>query len=107
MAKCFKCEKEIESAVIDDDPWEFACNAVVFRDTGNFGSALYDSYVNSTYVEIIVCDDCLKLAQGTDRLKEIEMKPRQQYSGMHVSEWVKTEEGKKCLEQHQQVDTSK
>lgn len=70
MASCFKCEKPILPAVVGENmTWE-SPQGVLFQDAGNFGSSLYDSIVNGVFVHIIVCDDCLKAAQGTDRMKE-------------------------------------
>jgi len=65
MAKCFKCEKEIECAYIrntdnkENDTWEMPSGAVSFEGGSNFGSTLYDSMVDGIYVEILVCDECL------------------------------------------------
>ncbi len=73
MAKCFKCSKKIGCAVKSrkvNDIWMMPCDAVLFEGGSTFGSAIYDSMVNGIYVEILICDGCLKKAKGTDRLRE-------------------------------------
>lgn len=76
MVKCFKCEAEIRSAAgpdnKDDDRWTWDMPTGVLFDGGsNFGSTLYDSLFDGKYVQIVVCDDCVKAAQGTERLREV------------------------------------
>lgn len=71
MVVCFKCEKEIETAFIGVDPWD-APSGVSFEGGWNFGSAIYDAMVDGVYVEIVICDDCLKTAkQDPSRLREM------------------------------------
>ncbi len=69
MPKCFKCEKDIESAIRDGDAWDYPGGAVCFEGGFNFGSAIYDAMIDGIAVEILVCDGCLKAA-GDDRKKE-------------------------------------
>lgn len=69
--KCFKCEKELVSAVVDGDPWEFPSGGVLFAGGWNFGSELYDAMIDGIYVDIAICDDCLKVAKGDDRMREM------------------------------------
>lgn len=72
MAKCFKCEKEIQAAWQinnSEDVWEGPCG-VLFEGGWNFGSSIYDAFVDGVTVEIIICDECIAAAQNTDRLKE-------------------------------------
>lgn len=61
--KCFKCEKEMESAVVNGDPWEMPSGGVQFEGGWNFGSSLYDAmFGDGIHVEIVVCDECLRTA---------------------------------------------
>lgn len=69
--KCFKCEEDMGCAVTDGDPWEMPCDGVQFEGGFNFGSSLYDAMMDGIYVEVVICDDCLKAAQGTDRIREM------------------------------------
>jgi hypothetical protein len=59
-AKCFCCGRNIGSAGWGDSPWECPSGAVLFSGGGNFGSTLYDSFVDGVRVTIIVCDECLR-----------------------------------------------
>jgi hypothetical protein len=59
MPQCFKCEKEIESAIQAQDAWETPSGAVQFDGGFGFGSAIYDALVDNRYVQVIICDDCL------------------------------------------------
>lgn len=76
MAKCFKCEKALTPALVcpdhdqEKETWDYPSGAVYFEGGDNFGSALYDSMVNGIKVEILICDDCLEQAKGTDKLRE-------------------------------------
>jgi hypothetical protein len=73
MAKCFKCDSEIKAAWKSDNPdevWECPCG-VHFEGGWNFGSSLYDAMMDGIHVEIIICDDCIQVAQGTDKMREV------------------------------------
>jgi hypothetical protein len=79
MPNCFKCEKNIVSAVVSDkeiDIWQMPCDAVLLDGGSTFGSSIYDSMVDGIGILIIICDECLKAAKGTGRLKEINVKKR-------------------------------
>jgi len=72
MCRCFKCRKPLDSSMVGADPWEVPNGAVAFSGGGNFGSALYDTMVDKISVEIVVCDECLKIAKKDDnRLREV------------------------------------
>lgn len=79
MVKCFKCEKEMRAAVVakegeeDQTTWEMP-DGVSFSGGWNFGSSLYDAMMDGLHVEILVCDNCIKAAQGTDRMREVQGK---------------------------------
>ena len=51
--------------------WSDTHSGVCFEGGNAFGSDLYDAASDGIYVQIIVCDDCLKVAQNTDKLREI------------------------------------
>lgn len=72
--KCFKCERELTAAVVNEDNddeaiWNCPNGGVVFSGGNNYGSSLYDSMMDGRSVSIIVCDRCLEWAEGTDSLK--------------------------------------
>jgi hypothetical protein len=71
MANCFKCNQRIESAAAPDDRWETPGYASLFRGGFSYGSTLYDAVADGVHVEIIVCDDCLREAKGTTRMREV------------------------------------
>jgi hypothetical protein len=78
IPKCFKCEKEIRPACeprSENDIWKSPC-AVLLQGGSNFGSTLYDSFVDGIAVQVIICDDCIKTAQGTDRLREVKLREK-------------------------------
>jgi hypothetical protein len=83
MPKCFKCEKEIGPAIecpnvldVGKETWNAPNGAVCFEGGNTFGSTLYDSFIDGITVEILVCDECLQAAKGTDRLRESITVPR-------------------------------
>ena len=84
MPKCFKCDKPIEAAWGCDTPeeeekhaWQGPGGATLFEGGFTFGSALYDAPIDGVYVEIIVCDECLKQAKqrGEEVMREIKRNP--------------------------------
>jgi len=64
ICKCFKCEKEMESACGPawNGRWEMPNGGVQFEGGWNFGSSLYDAMMDGIYVEIVICDECLRTA---------------------------------------------
>lgn len=79
MPKCFKCEKDIVSAVVTDKEehiWQMPKDAVLLEGGATYGSAIYDSMVDGTGVMIIICDECLRNAKDTERLREFKTKQR-------------------------------
>ncbi len=76
--QCFKCEKAMEPACdatpIPPHPkgtaWDYPLNGILFEGGYNFGSRLYDAMMDGVYVEVIICDECMRSAQGTDRMRE-------------------------------------
>lgn len=69
--RCFKCERPVKCAVASKDAEEYweAPWGVSFFGGDNFGSSMYDSFVDelSVGIRIIVCDDCLKVNMGLVR----------------------------------------
>jgi hypothetical protein len=64
MTRCFVCACEIERDH-DHDPDDLVTvgstyNALVFRATGNFGSTLFDPIEVHEFLEICICDTCVK-----------------------------------------------
>ena len=73
-ACCFKCERLVDSSMVSADEWEAPNDASVFDGGYTFGSRIYDALVGGIAPRIIVCDECLRAAKGTDRLHEIPVK---------------------------------
>jgi hypothetical protein len=72
MCKCFKCQKDITSAISDTSPWDAPNGGVVLSGGNNYGSTLYDSLVDGISIEVVICDECLKIAKENNNgsLKE-------------------------------------
>ncbi len=68
---CFKCGKSMSSGYLtlsnaveqENYSWEAPFDGVSFRGGWN---------IDGLYVEVVICDDCLRAAKGTDRLTEDE-----------------------------------
>ena len=72
-SKCFRCDKDIESAFRgDDSAWEMASSAVLMDGGGSYGSTIYDSMMDGISIRIIVCDECLK--ECDNKVKKIDHK---------------------------------
>lgn len=56
---CFKCDKTLESVFPDAkfQPYAGTC----FSSQGHYGSTVWDPMDDSLSLELIICDDCLKL----------------------------------------------
>ena len=54
MKKCLVCEKDVNT-----DTWH-VYNATIWKTHGNYGSSVYDPMSENTYLEAVVCDECLK-----------------------------------------------
>jgi len=69
MAKCFKCGKDMRSAMRSDDPWEMPSGGLNFDGGDSFGSRLYDALMDGIMVRLLICDTCLE--ENVDRLQHI------------------------------------
>lgn len=57
---CFTCGRLLKSVWPDSlDDEQQADDACYFRSHGQYGSTVFDPY-DSTYLEINICDDCLR-----------------------------------------------
>lgn len=79
---CFICEKPIP---VDDAA---VYGGTVWRTTGNFGSRVYDSVNDGTYLEIVICDECLVTRKQhvvevvtMHQVKEVSRRPAELKSG--------------------------
>jgi hypothetical protein len=54
----------MQAACVNSDPWEMPSGGVHFEGGWNFGSALYDAMMDGIHVEVVVCDECLKVASS-------------------------------------------
>lgn len=79
---CFTCGKAIHGVTPptamcgdQDDP----LHATIFRAPGNYGSGVFDPLHGETYLEINLCDGCMKARQDrvyyTRRLRPIPPRP--------------------------------
>ena len=61
-SKCFCCDKDIDSAMTDTDPWNSPSDALCFVVTGSFGSTYFDKlcYPEGVNIEVIICDECMR-----------------------------------------------
>jgi hypothetical protein len=58
--KCICCDKQLETCGPENsDVYNIPGGAIVFKDCGNYGSAINDSAYDGHYFEILVCDECL------------------------------------------------
>jgi hypothetical protein len=71
--KCFKCEKRVPCCGLNDGSWECPSGAVHFDGGSNYGSTLYDAGVDGIYVELVICDDCLKKGKESNLMREYEL----------------------------------
>jgi len=86
MAKCFKCEKEVKSAVKGESSWDMPCG-VNFTGGGNFGSGHYDTFMDGISVKLVVCDECLMAHQELLRHRKLKH---------YASGWGLSAECSKC-----------
>jgi hypothetical protein len=59
---CIVCDKKIKTGTPMDAimSWGIAWGGVMFHSDGNFGSTTYDNIDEREYVQIFVCDECMK-----------------------------------------------
>ncbi len=61
--KCIVCDKELEVEAFNDvfrDAIGIVYGATIWRSHGNYGSTVYDPMFSDEYLEVFVCDECLK-----------------------------------------------
>jgi len=59
---CIVCEKEVDNwdgAYPEREPAVHPIDGTVFRTYGHYGSTVFDP-MDGTYLDIVVCDECLK-----------------------------------------------
>ncbi len=56
--QCICCSKEIK--VTEEGDHRTVHDATIWRSHGNYGSGVYDSPTNNTFLEALIFDDCLK-----------------------------------------------
>lgn len=70
---CFKCGEKLVSAMSGKESFTVNCppsNALVFTSRGNYGSTIFDPFMDSSdYLEIMICDSCVK--SNLDRVKRV------------------------------------
>lgn len=54
---CFRCGKTMES--VRPDRFQ-AYKGTQFISHGNYGSTIFDPLTSNEYIEIVICDNCLK-----------------------------------------------
>ncbi len=81
---CFKCLDEIKGCFADEDNISNPpLNATYWTTYGNYGSSVWDS--NDYYLEIYICDECLRTSKATV------YKVRQEIPKLVVETWNKDE----------------
>ena len=63
IKNCFSCGKTVDHDFDSDNPATISAlhEALVFRATGNFGSAIYDPMgPTEEFLEIHICDQCVR-----------------------------------------------
>lgn len=69
--QCIRCDKTMEDALDisdkDGETYPNTSEGIVFRSSGQFGSTVWDEFINPRYMQIILCDECaVKLAERID-----------------------------------------
>jgi hypothetical protein len=73
MPKCFKCERAMDSALAKKTTgniWDCPGSGVNFTGGGSYGSGLYDRLIDGVYVQLLVCDGCLKKHKKLLRIRK-------------------------------------
>lgn len=56
---CFKCLKDLPSALGDDDDSKAPSRGLIFTASGNYGSRIYDPTMSAPQLVVWICDDCI------------------------------------------------
>ena len=59
MNKCIVCEEDVNL----EEKFNLLYDATRWTSTGNFGSMVYDPVSEHEYLEVYICDKCLKKKQ--------------------------------------------
>lgn len=85
---CVRCDKPLQNVEPDYTPANQPYEGTAFVSHGHYGSTIFDP-MDGTYIELNVCDECLKGLQGTGKvLHRREAKPVL-YDGCLVG-WART-----------------
>jgi hypothetical protein len=62
MKYCIVCDKELENYVeeIASESIGVVYGATIWRSYGNYGSTIYDPMSGDEFLEVCICDECLK-----------------------------------------------
>jgi len=62
IGHCIVCDKKIKTGTPMNSilSWSIAWGGVMFHSDGNFGSTTYDNIDEQEYIQIFVCDECMK-----------------------------------------------
>lgn len=75
--KCFKCNQKVEADKFNSkfpDSIGIVYGATFWRSCGNYGSTIYDPMSGTEYLEIIICDECLKGAAQKKQVTQVVFK---------------------------------
>lgn len=61
-SQCICCGDWLIAEFVDDDPLTISpiYDGLIFRASGNFGSRIFDPISIEEYLQVIICDDCIK-----------------------------------------------
>ena len=101
VKECFVCGENIECEMHEDEGiqegWPYG--GLWFRARGNFGSTIFDPMMNHEYLEVLICDECVKAKAKSIRhiYSIIEPRPIVKSRTFDKTEEVRKEEMlKKC-----------
>lgn len=60
--QCFCCGRTLEAEPVENEPLTISpiYDGLIFRASGNFGSRIFDPISIEEYLQVIICDDCIK-----------------------------------------------
>jgi len=80
--KCFICNKSLKREISSSDPntiWP-VYDGISFRATGNYGSTVFDPITDDGFLEILICDECIKKkSKQIKRVRNIQTKTEYKY----------------------------
>jgi len=72
ILRCISCDKKLKEIMSPSD--NHPNDACAFKSYGNYGSTIFDPMSDSEFLEINVCDECLK--RKRDQVYHVRLKKR-------------------------------